>query len=162
MSSSTVDPLAAQVIARLVADRLTLATSESLTGGLIGAALTAVPGASQAYLGGVIAYATALKSQLSGVEPRTLAVHGAVSGETAGQMASGVRSRTGADWAVAVSGVAGPTAQEGQPPGTVWIGIAGDGVVRTRRFDFAGDRAAVRTQTVVAALELLLAQLDPL
>ena len=124
--SSTPDPLAARLISRLADDRLTLATSESLTGGLIGAALTSVPGASQAYLGGVIAYATALKAVLSGVAAAVLDRHGAVSAETVTAMAQGVRRITGADWGLAVSGVAGPSPQEGQPPGTVWIAVAGD------------------------------------
>ena len=158
--SSTPDPLAARLISRLADDRLTLATSESLTGGLIGAALTSVPGASQAYLGGVIAYATALKAVLSGVAAAVLDRHGAVSAETVTAMAQGVRRITGADWGLAVSGVAGPSPQEGQPPGTVWIAVAGDRPPVVRRFAFTGDRSEVRAQTVAAALRLLLAQLD--
>ncbi|MCW5953443.1 MAG: CinA family protein [Propionibacteriaceae bacterium] len=152
--------MAAQVIARLAAERLTLATSESLTGGLIGAALTSVPGASQVYLGGVIGYATTMKARLSGADWDVLDSHGAVSVEAVTAMAKGVRQSTGADWTVAVTGVAGPTEQEGHPPGTVWIAAAGARICRARRFSFAGDRAEVREQTVAAALELLLAELD--
>lgn len=158
--TSPVDSLAGRVIARFATDGLTLATSESLTGGLIGAALTAVPGASQVYLGGVIAYATTMKARLSGADWETLDVYSAVSVEAVSAMAKGVRQSTGADWAVAATGVAGPAEQEGHPPGTVWIAVASARIGRARRFDFTGDRAAVRRQTVAAALELLLAELD--
>lgn len=154
------EPPAAQLIARLAADRVTLATAESLTGGLIGAALTAVPGASQVYLGGVIAYATAMKTRFCGVPVELLDQHGAVSAQTVGAMAQGVRRRTGADWAIAVSGVAGPAEQEGHPPGTVWVAVADARTSRSQRFDFAGDRAEIRDRTVAAALGLLLAALD--
>ncbi len=158
--TSPADVLAGRVIAGLSAAGLTLATSESLTGGLIGAALTSVPGASRVYLGGVIAYATALKTRLSGVDAGVLERHGAVSAETVGEMAQGIRGATGADWAIAASGVAGPSQQEGHPPGTVWIAVAGPRIGRARRFDFAGDRSEVRAQTVAAALTMVLAELD--
>ena len=141
--SSTAEPLAARVIARLAADGLTLATSESLTGGLIGAALTSVPGASQVYLGGVIAYATTMKARLSGADWEVLDIYGAVSAEAVTAMAKGVRQSTGADWAIAVSGVAGPSEQEGHPPGTVWIAVSGARIGRSRRFGFAGDRSEI-------------------
>lgn len=154
------DPAAARVIARFTADGLTLATSESLTGGLIGAALTSVPGASQVYLGGVIAYATTMKARLSAVDWEVLDIHGAVSSEAVHAMARGIRERTGADWAIAVSGVAGPSEQENQPPGRVWICAASARVGKSQRYDFAGNRAEVRAQTVTTALELLLAQVE--
>lgn len=154
------DPLAARLIARLRSAGLTLATSESLTGGLIGAALTSVPGASEVYLGGAIAYATAMKTALSGVDPDVLERYGAVSSETVTAMATGIRRITGADWAVAVSGVAGPTEQEGHPPGTVWIGIADERSSRAQRCAFTGDRVAVRSQTVAGALGMLLTGLQ--
>lgn len=158
--NNTVDPVAARVIARLAADGLTLATSESLTGGLIGAALISVPGASEVYLGGVIAYATPMKARLSGVDWEVLDIHGAVSAEAVHEMARGIRQATGADWGIAVSGVAGPTEQEGHPPGTVWICASSARIGKSRRCGFTGDRAEVRAQTVTAALELLLAQLE--
>ena len=141
----------------LLAERgLTLATSESLTGGLVGAAITSVPGASAVYLGGAVVYATPLKAVLGGVDPATLAEHGAVSPQTAAELASGIRRRTGADWAVATTGVAGPDPQEGHAPGEVWIGVAGpDGAVAQRR-TFAGDRGEIREQAVVDALEIVL------
>ena len=155
------EPDAAPIIARLTARGQSLATAESLTGGLIGAALTSVPGASAVYLGGVVAYATLLKATLAGVPVDVLDAHGPVAARTAGALATGVRDATGADWAVAATGVAGPDPQDGHEPGEVWLGLAGpDGSVRTVRHDFAGDRATVREATVAAALGLLGDALD--
>lgn len=153
--SPTPDPGAGRLVARLRRLGLTLATSESLTGGLVGAALTSVPGASSVYRGGVVAYATAIKAELSGVPSAILEADGAVSQRTAIAMAAGIRRLAGADWAVATTGVAGPDRQEGHPPGTVWLGVAGPGVSLARRYRFDGDRAAVREQAVGAALALL-------
>ena len=149
------DP-AAEVVAALTARGQLLATADSLTGGLLGAAITAVPGASAAYVGGVVAYATPMKHRLAGVDTELLATQGPVSERTAMALAAGVRDATGADWAVATTGVAGPTAQDGHEPGEVWVGIVGPGVaVRAVRHDFTGDRAEVRAATVQAALALL-------
>jgi len=149
------DP-AALVIAALVARGEFLATAESLTGGLLGAAITAVPGASAAYLGGVVAYATAMKHSLAGVDTTLLAEVGPVSERTATALADGVRATTGADWAVTTTGVAGPDPQDGHLPGEVWVGLAGPSLAsRAVRYDFTGDRRAVREATVTAALELL-------
>jgi nicotinamide-nucleotide amidase len=147
---------AAGVVAALVARGQHLATAESLTGGLLGAAITAVPGASAAYLGGVVAYATLMKHRLAGVDAALLAVHGPVSEQTAIALADGVRAATGADWALATTGVAGPDPQDGHAPGEVWVGVAGPaGPATAVRYDFTGDRGAVRRATVLAALELL-------
>ncbi len=158
MTSS--DP-AAEVIAALAASGQSLATAESLTGGMIGAALTAVPGASAVYLGGVVAYATPQKTRLAGVPSEVLDAHGPVSAQAAVAMANGVRIETGADWAIAATGVAGPDPQDGHQPGEVWLGLAEPGgVVRATRHHFAGDRAAVRTATTTAALELLFGALE--
>jgi nicotinamide-nucleotide amidase len=155
------ESLARRVVSALVAAGQSLATAESLTGGLIGAAITAVPGASRAYLGGVITYDTALKASLAGVEAEALAVHGPVSAVTAEQMALGVRRLTGADWAVAVTGVAGPDAQDGHRPGEVWWGLVGpDGVCASSRIELSGGREAVREGTVAAALAELLMRLE--
>jgi nicotinamide-nucleotide amidase len=149
------DP-AADVVAALTARGQSLATAESLTGGLLGAAITAVPGASAAYVGGAIAYATPMKHRLAGVDAELLATHGPVSERTAVALAAGIRKATDADWAVATTGVAGPTSQDGHEPGEVWVGIVGPGVAaRAVRFDFTGDRTAVRAATVHAALTLL-------
>jgi nicotinamide-nucleotide amidase len=149
------DP-AADVVAALTARGQTLATAESLTGGLLGAAITAVPGASAAYVGGVVAYATPMKHRLAGVDADLLAAVGPVSERTAIALAAGVRAATGADWAVATTGVAGPASQDGHEPGEVWVGIAGPMLAATAvRYDFTGDRAAVRTAAVQAALALV-------
>lgn len=149
------DP-AAGVVAALAERGEWLATAESLTGGLLGAAITAVPGASAVYLGGVVAYATVMKQRLAGVDAALLADVGPVAGATAIALASGVKVVTGADWAVATTGVAGPEPQDGHEPGEVWVGLEGpSGPATAVRYDFAGDRRAVRESTVLAALELL-------
>jgi nicotinamide-nucleotide amidase len=147
------DPLAASVVASLVARGETLATAESLTGGLIGAAVTAVPGSSAAYRGGVVTYATELKHTLGRVPAEVLERFGVISPETAAAMASGVREAADADWGLAVTGVAGPEPQEGHEAGEVWVGLAGPGrAAAARRLELAGDRDRVRTGTVAAAL----------
>jgi len=143
------------VVAGLTASGQTVATAESLTGGLIGATLTEVPGASAAYLGGVIVYATELKARLGGVPPALLERDGPVAGSTAESLAAGVRHSTGATWGLAVTGVAGPSSQDGHRPGTVWIGVAGPSGVTSRLLDLSGDRSEIRVQTVRAALALL-------
>ncbi len=159
----------AEVVGRTLAERgLTLATSESLTGGLLGATITAVPGASQYYLGGVVVYATEQKARIGGVNPSVLKSHGVISEQTAVEMVMGVQRLTGADYALAASGVAGPAPQEGHPPGVVWIAVAGPRVGALRpspvalRFEFEGDRGPVREQTVAAALQMLRDLLDPM
>ncbi len=159
----------AEVVGRTLTERgLTLATSESLTGGLLGATITAVPGASQYYLGGVVVYATEQKSRIGGVDSAVLRKHGVISEQTAVEMVVGVQELTGADYALAASGVAGPAPQEGHPPGEVWIAVVGPRVGTMRpsptalRFQFEGDREPVREQTVQAALRMLLDLLDPI
>lgn len=133
-----------------------LASAESLTGGRLGDVLSAAPGASDTYLGGVIAYATDVKVKVLGVSEQTVEKHGVVSAECAEEMATGVRDLVGADWAVSTTGVAGPTTQEGKPVGLVFIGVAGAGRVRSERFEFDGERAEIREKTVKAAIDLVL------
>ncbi|MBR8743407.1 CinA family protein [Nocardiopsis sp. MG754419] len=134
----------------------TCATAESLTGGLIGAHLTSVPGASATYRGGLVTYATETKAALLGVPTALLAAHGAVHPDVAAHMARGARRVTGADFAVAVTGVAGPDPQDGRPVGTVFAAVAGpDAPTRVERFRFTGDRAGIRYLTVEGALRLL-------
>lgn len=145
----------AEVISALVERGETVATAESLTAGLVCVTLTEVPGASKAVRGGLVVYATELKARLAGVDPRLLAEHGAVHPEVAAQLAEGARERCGADWGLGLTGVAGPDSQDGVEPGTVHIGLAGPGVREVRTHRFEGDRAAVRTSSVRAALELL-------
>ncbi len=151
------EPLAVELIEALGAARQSLATAESLTGGLIGGAITAVPGASASYLGGVVSYATRLKNELAGVPLSVLDAWGPVAEATAAAMAAGVRARVGADWGLAVTGVAGPDPQDGHRPGEVWIGIARpDGSSAASRIDLDGSREQIRTATVRAALARLL------
>lgn len=151
------DPDAARrVIERLAARGETIAVAESLTGGMLAAALVDVPGASAVLRGGVVAYATDLKHGLLGVDEDLLRDRGPVDGEVARQMAEGVRARLGATIGVATTGVAGPEPQGGHPPGEVWIGIASASAASAEPFAFTGDRAAVRAATVAAALERVL------
>jgi competence/damage-inducible protein CinA C-terminal domain len=146
------------LVAGLAARGQTLATSESLTGGLIGARLTEVPGASAVYLGGVVVYQTELKAILGGVSRETLDRDGPIAWTTVQELAAAVRSRTGADWGLAVTGVAGPDGQAGQLPGTVWIGLAGPDGVASRLVRLSGNRAQIRAATVDAALSWLAEQ----
>jgi PncC family amidohydrolase len=151
--------LAVQILDRLRAGGQTVAVAESLTGGLVAAALTDVPGASVAFRGGVVAYATELKAALLGVDSLMLARHGAVYPPVAAAMAEGVRTRLGATYGVATTGVAGPETSDGQPVGTahIAVSVADDTVVRT--IALAGDRQEIRRLTVEHALGLLLGRL---
>ncbi len=134
----------------------TVATAESLTGGSLGAALTDVAGASATYRGGVIAYATELKAELLGVPVPLLSEHGAVHRDVATAMARGVHERLVATFGLAVTGVAGPEPQDGQPVGTVFVAIAGpDQQAEVAKLRFAGERGQVRERTVEEALRLL-------
>jgi nicotinamide-nucleotide amidase len=142
------------VIHRLLLERgQTVAVAESLTGGLVGARLTETAGASNTFRGGLIVYATDLKSSMLGADT---AGHGAVSVETAAALAEGVRDRLQATWGLATTGVAGPDEQEGQPVGTLHVGLAGPGDTVTRSVRLpAADRAHVRMLSVVSALDVL-------
>ncbi|SDS31904.1 competence/damage-inducible protein cinA [Friedmanniella luteola] len=154
-----VDPAAAAALAALAEHGATLATAESLTGGLIGALLTSVPGASAGYVGGVISYATRLKHTLVGVPSTTLDELGPVAAPTARAMAAGVAARCDADWGLAVTGVAGPEPQDGHPVGQVFVGLArpSTGWTKVEELRLSGDRAAIRRLTAQAALTLLTA-----
>lgn len=149
--------LASTLQAELFRRSQMLATAESLTGGRLGDVLSAAPGASDTYLGGVVSYATEVKQKVLGVSDETVEKHGVVSAECAEEMAAGVRDLVGADYAVSTTGVAGPTTQEGKPVGLVFIGVAGPDGVRSERFEFDGDRAEIREQVVKAAVDLVLA-----
>ncbi|MCZ7457620.1 CinA family protein [Streptomyces sp. WMMC940] len=139
----------------------TLAVAESLTGGLVAAELTSVPGASKSFLGSVTAYATGLKRDLLGVDGALLAEHGAVHPEVAAQMAAGVRSRMEAGWGIATTGVAGPDPQDGQPVGTVFVAVAGPhGARKVARLRLNGDRSEIRRESVRSVLELLAGELS--
>ncbi len=133
----------------------TVAVAESLTGGLLGAALTQLPGSSATFRGGLTVYATDAKAGLAGVPAEVLAAHGAVSEPTARSLAEGARAALGADWGVATTGVAGPDEQEGKPVGTVHVAVAGPAGTAVRTARLPGDRERVRAVAVTAALDLL-------
>lgn len=147
--------LAAMIIGLLGQRQQTVAVAESLTGGLLGAAITAVPGASVVFRGGVIAYATELKAALLGVPATLLAVRGAVDPDVAGAMAEGVRERLNATVGVATTGVAGPDPAEGKKPGTVHIAVSAGVAPVVRTLALSGSRDEVRRATVEQSLRLL-------
>jgi nicotinamide-nucleotide amidase len=147
------DPAA--VHAALRARGATVAVAESLTGGLLAAALTDVAGASATFRGGVVVYATDLKEQLAGVPGPLLDAEGPVSAHVAAALAAGVRDRLGATFGVGVTGVAGPDRQNDQPVGTVHVAVAGPDAGEVRSLQLDGDRTGVRSGAVEAALELL-------
>ncbi|MFC0861340.1 CinA family protein [Sphaerimonospora cavernae] len=147
---------AARILALLVGRGATVSAAESLTGGLIGVALTAPAGASAAFRGGVVAYATDLKAALLGVPPELLSREGAVHPDVAAAMAEGVRERTKSDYGLAVTGVAGPDPQDGKPVGTVHIALSGPGKrVWHRDIMLDGGRDQIRQGTCREALSLL-------
>jgi PncC family amidohydrolase len=151
------EQIAAAVHAALRALRGTVACAESLTGGELAAALSAAPGASDIFLGGVVSYATEVKREVLGVTAERV-----ISADCAEQMATGVRRLLGSDWALSTTGVAGPDRQEDQPVGTVFVGIAGPDGVRSVPLDLTdldGDRTAIRGATCRAALEELIGEL---
>jgi nicotinamide-nucleotide amidase len=162
-----VSSTATDVVRLLTVKGGTLAVAESLTGGLVAAEITSVPGASKVFRGSVTAYATELKHELLGVEATLLAARGAVDPQVAAQMAAGVRKALGADWGIATTGVAGPEPQDGQPVGTVFVavdgplradsGSAGGGKVEGLRLN--GDREEIRRESVRSVLALLLEEL---
>ena len=145
----------AEVLKRLSGKRL--ATAESLTGGLIGGTITAVPGASKVYAGGVVSYTNEVKNRVLGVPQEYLDNLGAVSGPVAKAMAEGARRVLNADAAVSVTGLAGPDGDEfGHPVGTVFIGYADEKGALSREYHFQGGREEIRQKTVEAALMLVL------
>jgi nicotinamide-nucleotide amidase len=158
--SPTVD-----VVRALIARRMTVAVAESLTGGLVTAELTSIPGASAVVLGGAVVYATELKHSLLGVDADLLAAEGPVHPEVARQLAAGVRHRLAvggrpADVGLATTGVAGPDPQGGRPVGTVFLGISSAAGTRAIELALTGDRDAIRRRTVAEAVRALGALLD--
>ncbi len=147
----------AELVLSLLRERgLTLATAESCTGGLVSARLTDVPGSSDVFVGGVVAYSNDVKMAELGVPEEVLRDHGAVSAETAAALARGARERLGADIAVSVTGVAGPGGgTEEKPVGLVFLHASGPMGDRHLRFDFPGDRPTIRGRAAVAALHLV-------
>jgi len=162
-----VSSAASEVVRLLTVKGETVAVAESLTGGLVAAEITTIPGASKVFRGSITAYATDLKHRLLGVDATLLAERGAVDAQVAAEMAAGVRKATGADWGLATTGVAGPDPQDGQPVGTVFVavagpsgtdsGSAGGGKVAALRLN--GNRAEIRMESVRSVLALLLQRL---
>lgn len=136
-----------------------LGVAESLTGGALAAEIVSVPGASEVFRGGVVAYDTAIKQTLLGVDAGLLDEHGPVHPDVALQMAEGARRALAiggvpADVGISTTGIAGPTSPDGQPVGTVHIGVVAPGIEVTRQLLLEGDRAGIRARSVVAALAL--------
>lgn len=149
-----------QVHSRLVELGATVATAESLTGGLIGALLTEAPATSATFRGGLIVYGVDTKNHMTGVEADLLREHGPVHPAVAEQLATGARERVDADYGIGVTGVAGPGTQGGRPVGEVHIGIASPTGVTSREYHFEGNRHDIRAATASAALADLLAELE--
>jgi len=144
---------------RLVDRRETVATAESLTGGLLAATLVEIPGVSAVYRGGLVVYATDLKHALAGVSEDLLASRGPVDPDVAAALAAGARERCGADWGLSTTGVAGPEEQDGKPVGLVYVAVAGPSGSAVRELKLSGNRAAIRTESVTSVLQLLTDQL---
>ena len=156
------EELAASVVQRMTARGLRLATAESTVGGLIGYALTSVPGASKVFAGGVTAYANAPKREVLRVPAATMDEYGSISAGTVEAMANGARELFGVDVAVAESGMAGPTQQRTQPGGLYYIGVVADGHERVERYEFEGDRTETMREAATVALWLVSDYLDSL
>lgn len=153
--------LAAEVIKKMANRSVTLSTCESLTGGGIGAALTAVPGASAVFTGALVTYARELKSTLAGVDENLIQTEGVVNELTALQMAIGAKKACNSDWAVATTGVAGPTETDGAKVGTVWFAVVGPRIGMSQPQyselrEFEGDREHIRNLAIEHAFEMLL------
>jgi nicotinamide-nucleotide amidase len=154
--------LAALVLEQARSRALKLAVAESCTGGLLGTRLTEIPGSSDVFVGGVIAYDNRIKVDLLGVPPELLAEHGAVSEPVALRMAAGAAERLGADAALSVTGIAGPGGgTPSKPVGTVWVGCSMNGTTEARRILFTGSRHDIRARAAQAALFLLFRRLVP-
>jgi len=151
--------LASEAIDGLREAGATVATAESLTGGLVCATLVGVSGASDVVLGGIVAYAPQAKVDLLGVDAALIAGHGTVDGEVAAQLAIGARERFGATYGLSTTGVAGPDPSEGKPVGTVHVAIAGPDGVSATELQLEGDRDTIRTGTVDVVLSQLVARL---
>jgi nicotinamide-nucleotide amidase len=155
-------PLLQVLVGELLLQRgLQLAVAESCTGGLISHLITNVAGSSTYYLGGVTSYANKAKVRLLEVNPGTLEKFGAVSAETAREMARGIRLALAADIGISVTGIAGPTGGTAEKPvGTVWIGLSTPDEEYARHYLWSGTRLAIKTQSAQAALNLLVEYLQ--
>jgi nicotinamide-nucleotide amidase len=169
-SDTVVHPDQTQVVAEIIATLgerdLTIATCESLTGGMAGAALTSVPGSSTIFRGGLITYDTKLKVSLVGLDAKSAATYGVVNEQTAVQMARGAMVTCQTDVAVSCTGVAGPGPQDGVAAGDVWIAlvtkrVGAEVAVYTQHLHLDGDRGQIREATTAAMLDLILRVLSP-
>ena len=147
---------AREIVQLLTARGEKLCVAESLTGGLLSDSIVSVPGASKVFLGGVVSYDEGVKEKVLGVQADTLAKHTAVSGETAREMAAGVRKLMSADYALSATGYAGP---DGEDVGLVYIGFATENGCESVECRFAGNREEIRRQSVEKVLEVLMAHL---
>ncbi|MFI9510218.1 CinA family protein [Nocardia sp. NPDC052566] len=152
----TAESSAADLVRALGVAGQTVATAESLTAGLLSATIAGVPGASVVLRGGLVVYATDLKHSLGGVSDEVLLTEGPVAASTAEQLAVGARTSCGADWGIALTGVAGPDEQDGHPVGTVFLGVAGPRHTEVMRLKLAGDRWTIRLGAAHTALRELL------
>ena len=155
----TLAAAAAGAVRLLVERGETLATAESLTGGLVAATVVEIPGVSAVFRGGLVVYATELKHALAGVPENLLKERGPVDPDVALALAAGARERCLADWGVATTGVAGPEPQDGKPVGLVYVAVAGPAGATVRELRLDGSRAQIRGASVTAVLELLTDQL---
>lgn len=156
------ESLAGVVVRRLAASFATLSVAESCTGGLLGARVTDVPGASKVFLGGVLVYSDEAKIREAAVPAEVLQTHGAVSEDVARALATGVRARFGSTHALAITGISGPDGGTAEKPvGTVHIALAGPSGVEAWKYAFVGHREMVRTQSAIAALDRLRRSLGP-
>jgi PncC family amidohydrolase len=161
MGGDPLDDLAGRLRTACLAAGSTLALAESCTGGLVAAAVTAIPGSSEYFAGGVVSYSNEAKRDLLGVDPDILAAHGAVSAQVARAMAIGARERFGATLAASVTGIAGPAGgTAAKPVGLTYIGVVDDAGVDVRRIVWSGDRAANRRDSAIAVLEALLDRVE--
>ena len=150
-----------KLVSVLTEKKMTVSTAESCTGGMISAAITSVPGSSEAFGYGFVTYANRAKQRLLGVKGGTLKKFGAVSAQTALEMAVGARLTSGSDYAVSATGIAGPGGgSEEKPVGLVYIAVASKKSVVVRENVFSGDRGEIRRQTVEEAIKLLLSEID--
>ncbi|NBR94133.1 MAG: CinA family protein [Actinobacteria bacterium] len=153
--SGSLHQSAQEILELLRSSQSTLATAESITGGLISGAMTEIPGSSDVFLGGVVAYSVAAKSSLLRVDHELITKHGVVSAEVASAMAHGALDAFGSSWAIATTGVAGPGASEGVAAGTVWIAVAHrGGAPESELLSLSGDRQEVRGETIARAFAL--------
>ena len=156
-----IEEAAAVLVAKLKEHKMTLATAESCTGGGVGRAVTAVPGSSAVYLGGVISYSNDVKTRVLGVPEGLLKAHGAVSQQTAVAMARGARALIEADIAVSITGIAGPASDDTQKPvGLVYVSTCTGEKCTVEECHFTGSREAVREQSILKAITMLIENIE--